>query len=265
MDRPLPQRDSRRPGDTWKTRIQCIAVVLIFATAGGVMLAVSSDPFDGSWFRSGCDSLANTLPDHDMGVISAVSAGGGVGGPHTTRGMQGELVVQEGWANDTLVSKHCGTRQTQLHAYGSNNLRVTREVNFHCLCYHMGLSTTLDLEQQFFRKMSLKPARPTISRAGAIYLWYVARSVKRPLHKMQEENGRAKGIYEFTAVILFTHLRPRQPGSAINVVLSIEPCQARVPRYQPTAFVRFSGTGRNALAHSTAVPDKGYQTQQNRV
>lgn len=84
-------------------RVCCIAAVLVFATAGGVLLAVSSEPFDGSWLRGRRQHVADTLPDQEADVIGPVTAGSGTGDSHTARGMQ-EQEWEESWRNHTLVS-----------------------------------------------------------------------------------------------------------------------------------------------------------------
>lgn len=85
-------------------RICCIAVALFFATAGGVVLAVSYQPFDGSWLEERRQHLANTLPYHqDAGIMAdTVTVGNGTGGPYARRGMR-EQEWGESWRNDALV------------------------------------------------------------------------------------------------------------------------------------------------------------------
>lgn len=84
-------------------RMCFITAVLVFATAGSVVLAISSEPFDGSWLRGRRQHVANTLPDQDAGEVAAVTAGSRIGGPHATRGMRAQA-WGESWRNDTLVS-----------------------------------------------------------------------------------------------------------------------------------------------------------------
>lgn len=84
----------------------CIAAaaLVFFSTAGGVVLAISYQPFDGSWLKERRQHLANTLPhDQDAGVVGALTADSGTGGPYTRRGAQ-EQGWGESWGNDTLVS-----------------------------------------------------------------------------------------------------------------------------------------------------------------
>lgn len=85
--------------------------MLVFATAGGVLLTVSSEPFDGSWPRGRRQHLADTSLDQDAGVVGAVTGGSGTGGFHTARGVQ-EQGWEESWRNDTRVSlsPHCSSK-----------------------------------------------------------------------------------------------------------------------------------------------------------
>lgn len=101
MDRPLRTCDSR-PSASWK-QLCCIAAALVFATAGGGLLAVSSELLNDSGLRAQRQRLVKTLPDENAGVFGAGTASGGAGAPYTTRGMQ-DLVVEESWDNGTLVS-----------------------------------------------------------------------------------------------------------------------------------------------------------------
>lgn len=83
-----------------------VAAAIGFATAGGVVLAVFSEPFEGSWLSGRRQHLSNTSPNGDTGVVGAVRAGGdGLGVSHNMRGVQ-ELQWEEHRENDTLVSTH---------------------------------------------------------------------------------------------------------------------------------------------------------------
>lgn len=101
MDHSLRPCDYRRQGD-WM-RVCCIVAVLVFATAGSVLLAVSSEPFDGSWLRGRRQDVVDTLRDQDAGVVGPITVGSGTGDSHAARGMQ-EQEWEESWRNDTLVS-----------------------------------------------------------------------------------------------------------------------------------------------------------------
>ena len=102
MDHLLRPCDSR-PNVT-RMRVCFIAAAILFATAGGVVLVVFSEPFGRCCLRGRDHPRGIFLPDEDTGVAHAVTAGSdGIGGPHATHGMQGQE-WEESRGKDALVS-----------------------------------------------------------------------------------------------------------------------------------------------------------------
>ena len=103
MGHPLRPCDSK-PECAWMRRACCIPAAIFFATAGGVVLAVFSEPFERSWLLGPRHYLlGNILPNEDAGVVGAVAAGtNGLGVSHA-RGMQ-DRQWKERRGNETLVS-----------------------------------------------------------------------------------------------------------------------------------------------------------------
>lgn len=103
MGRPLRACNSPgspRPSATW-TRTCLTSAALIFATAGGVVLAIScvTGLLDDSWLRGRRQHLANTLTDQHGGGVGAATAGTWTGGLYARRGMQ-EQKWEESWRHD---------------------------------------------------------------------------------------------------------------------------------------------------------------------
>ena len=102
MGHPLRPCGSR-PKGAGVRGVCCIAAAIGFAIAGGMVLAVFSEPFEGSWNLGPRQHLpTNILPDEDAGVVGAVAADTN-GLADVTRRTQ-EQQWKERRGNETLVS-----------------------------------------------------------------------------------------------------------------------------------------------------------------